>query len=89
MQTCTILPADAEMAIDDTGATSGDAMPYGADFAELFDVEMDQFTRVLALITMDGLGGSNALSLFNPNRRRMRLTVAAEMPSSVAICRPV
>ena len=45
---------DAEMAIDDTGATS-DAMPYRADFAELFDVEMDQFTRVLALITMDGL----------------------------------
>ena len=24
------LPADAEMAIDDTGATSGDAVPYGA-----------------------------------------------------------
>lgn len=48
-------PADAGMAIDNTGAASGDAMPYGADFAELFDVEMDQITRVLALMTTDRL----------------------------------
>ena len=49
------LPADAEMAIDHARVSSGDAVSYGADPAELLDVEMDQFAGVLALITADGL----------------------------------
>jgi hypothetical protein len=49
------LPADAEMLVDDAGPAAGDAMSHGADFPELFDVEMEQFTWVLALIASDGL----------------------------------
>jgi len=36
-----------------------------------------------------GSAGSKALSLFNPSRRRTRLTVAGETQVSAAICLPV
>ena len=38
------------------GSITGDAMADLVEFAELFDIDMDQFTRVLALITPDRLG---------------------------------
>ncbi len=55
------LPSDAKVAIDPAGLSSGDAMSDGADFAELFDVEMDEFARPLALIAANWFG-SNALN---------------------------
>ena len=44
------LPADAEVTVDDTSPPSGDAMPNRADPAELFDIEVDEFAWVLALV---------------------------------------
>jgi len=43
------LPADAMMAIERAGIATADAMSHRADAAKLFDVEVDQLTRVLAL----------------------------------------
>jgi hypothetical protein len=34
----------------------GDAVPHGADPAELLDIDMDELARVLALITPDWFG---------------------------------
>jgi hypothetical protein len=45
------LPADAMMAIERAGIATADAMSHRADAAKLFDVEVDQLTRVLALWT--------------------------------------
>ena len=38
------------------GSIAGDAMADPVELAELFDVDMNQFTRLLALITPDRLG---------------------------------
>ncbi len=57
------LPADTEVAVDDAGLASGDAMTNGADFAELFDIDMDELARMLALVATNGLGRLEALRL--------------------------
>ena len=59
-----------------------------ADPAKFLDIEMDKLARVLALITRIGSAVSSAASLFSQSRRRMRLTVAGEIPTSAAICLP-
>jgi hypothetical protein len=41
---------------------------------------------VLAFIASNRFGGSKALSLFRPSRRRTQLTVARETPTCTAIC---
>ena len=38
------------MAVDDASSASSDAMPDGADFAEFFDIEVDEFARLLAFV---------------------------------------
>lgn len=48
------LPADAVVTIDHAGSPSGDAMADRADSTELFDIEMDQFAWVLALVAANG-----------------------------------
>src|SRR5262249_4553712 len=47
---------DATMAIDRASIATGDAMSHRADAAKLLDVEVDQLTRMLALIAADRLG---------------------------------
>src|SRR6516162_9361046 len=48
-----VLPTDAQVAIDHSGLSAGDAMSHGADAAELLDVDVDELTRVFALIAPD------------------------------------
>ncbi len=50
------LPTDADMTVDDASSSSGNAVPDGADAAELFDIEMDEFARVLTFIATDRFG---------------------------------
>jgi hypothetical protein len=42
--------------VDGARISSGDAVPDGADPAELFDIEMDEFARMLAFIAPDRFG---------------------------------
>jgi|SRR5208282_1483233 len=42
--------------VDGARISSGDAVPDGADPAELLDIEMDEFARMLALIAPNRLG---------------------------------
>src|SRR5262245_9917780 len=51
-----VLPTDAEVAIDHARLSSGNAMSYGADAAELLDVDVDELARVLALVAPDRFG---------------------------------
>ena len=54
MQTWTILPADLAMgAVALACSIAGDAMAEPIELAELLDVDVDQLTRVLALIAPD------------------------------------
>ena len=50
------LPADAVVTIDRASMSSGDAVAHRADPAELFDIEMDEFARVLPFIATDRFG---------------------------------
>ena len=61
-------------------------MAHGADASEFLDIEMDQFAGMMALVAPDRLGWSKAEILLRPSRRRMRLTVAGDTPTSAAIC---
>ena len=58
-----VLPTDAEVAIDHTGLSPGDAMPHGANAAELLDVDVDELTRVFALIAPDWFSGLQGIQL--------------------------
>ena len=51
------------MAIDHAGLSAGDAMPHGANAAELLDVDVDEFTRVFALIAPDRFSGFQGIQL--------------------------
>jgi hypothetical protein len=44
------LPANTEVAIDHAGLSSCDPMADGADPAELLDIDMDEFARILTLV---------------------------------------
>ena len=47
------LPTDTMVAVDRARMSSGNAVPYGADTAELLDVDVDKLARVFALIAAD------------------------------------
>jgi hypothetical protein len=49
MQTWT----NAEVTVDHTGSPPGDTMPHRTDFAELFDVDMDELAGPITLIAAD------------------------------------
>ena len=66
------LPADAVVAVDHARPPSGDAVPDTADPAELLDVDMDEFARVLALITPDRFGSSPQFVQPQPTRYERR-----------------
>jgi hypothetical protein len=51
-----VLPADAEVTIDHAGLSACDAMPNGADSAELLDVDVDKLARVVTFIAPDRFG---------------------------------
>ena len=58
-----VLPTDAEVAIDHAGLSAGDAMPHRANAAELLDVDVDELTRVFALIAPNRFSGFQGIQL--------------------------
>jgi hypothetical protein len=58
-----VLPTDAEVAIDHPGLSAGDAMPHRANTAELLDVDVDELTRVFALIAPNRFSGFQGIQL--------------------------
>jgi hypothetical protein len=54
------------MAIYDASSAPGDAMPDGADFAELFDIEVDEFARLLAFVAPDRFSRLQGTQLVQP-----------------------
>ena len=49
-------PADNVVTVDCTGISPSDAVAHRADPPELFDIEMDELTRMLTFITPDRFG---------------------------------
>jgi hypothetical protein len=47
------LPTDAMVTVDRAGISPSDAIAHRADPIELLDIEMDEFTWLLAFITPD------------------------------------
>jgi hypothetical protein len=64
-------------------------MSYVVEPAKFLDVDVDELTRMFTLVTEHWLGWLQRCEPIEPRRRRMRPTVAGEMPSSAAICWPV
>jgi hypothetical protein len=60
------LPSDAVMAVHHTSLPSGDAMPHRADAAKLFDIEMDEFARLLPFIATDWFGRLQGIEPVEP-----------------------
>src|SRR5262249_20333081 len=60
------LPADADVTVDDARSSSGNAVPDGADPAEFFDIEMDEFAWRLAFIAADRFGRLQGAELVEP-----------------------
>ena len=54
------------MTVDRAGISPSDAVPDRADPAELFDIEMDEFTRMLAFITPDRFSWLQGTELVQP-----------------------
>src|SRR5262245_48557358 len=86
------LPADAEMTVHHTRSPSGDAMPYRADPTEFLDIEMDQFARLLALITTDRFGRLQGAELVEPapfenaaDSRRRNADFSRDLSARVAL----
>ena len=73
-----VLPTDAA-AVALSPAIAGDAVADAVDPSELFDVDMDQFAGMFALVAADWFGRLQGCSLLSPRRRSTRLTVAGEM----------
>jgi len=63
------LPPDAVVTVDGAGISSGDAVPDGADAAELFDTRWMRSPACSRSWRRIGSAGSKALSLFKPSRR--------------------
>jgi len=59
------------------------------ELAELFEVDVNELPGTLALVATRDSAGSSALSLLSPRCRKIRLTLAGEIASSLAICAPV
>lgn len=70
----------------DSGALACDVMPGTLEAAQLLNVDVDQLAGVLLFVAADRHGG---LQGRQARRLRIRLTVAGETPTSVAICLPV
>jgi hypothetical protein len=68
---------------------AGDTVAGSIEFAKLFDVDMDDLAGGGAFIAAAGSAGSSADRRLRPRRSRIPLTVAAETPTSAAICLPV
>jgi hypothetical protein len=66
-------------------AVARDAVAYLIELTEFFDVDMDEFARVLRLVATHRLGRFQRRQPVEPQARRIRLTVAGEMPRSAAI----
>jgi hypothetical protein len=67
----------------------GDAVADAIELAELLDVDVEDLAWGGALITAHRLGRLERRQAVEANRFRMRLTVAAETPTSAAIALPV
>jgi hypothetical protein len=81
--------AKAGRSVHDASLSSGDPMAHGSDLSKLFDIDMNELYWLLALIAQDRLCRLEAESRFSPRRRKTRLTVAADTPTSAAIRLPV
>jgi hypothetical protein len=68
---------------------AGDPMADLTELAQLFDADVDDLARHGPLVVWYGLGGLECRQAMRPSRFRTRLTVAAETPTSAAICAPV
>lgn len=78
------LPADAaRLALP--CAIAGDAMADTTEFAELFDVNVDELAWMLALMATEWLCRLKSAEVVQTQPLRMRLTVAGETPVSAAI----
>lgn len=60
------LPTDAVMTVDRARISPGDAVPDGADPAELLDIEVDEFAWVLALVAPDRFRWLQRTQLIQP-----------------------
>jgi hypothetical protein len=83
------LPPDAVVTVNRTRISASDAMSHRADPAELFDVNVDEFARVLTLIAPNWFGRLQSTQFIQSQPTQTRLTVAGETPVSAAICLPV
>ena len=63
-----VFPTDAEVAIDHARLPSGDAVPHRANTAELLDIDVDEFARVLALVAPDRFGWLQGAELVQAER---------------------
>jgi hypothetical protein len=61
-----VLPPDAEVTIDHAGLSACDAMPKGADSAELLDVDVDKLARVATFIAPDRFGRLEGTQFVQP-----------------------
>jgi hypothetical protein len=79
-------PAGVALAV----AVAGDPIADPIELAQLLDVDVDDLAWGGAFIAADRLGRlERRRAVLRRNRFRMRLTVAAETPTSAAICSPV
>ena len=85
------LPTDTVVTIDRARISPGDAMPHRTDPAELFDIEMDELTRMLAFITPDRFTGAadaaGRSDLANPPN--LRGDIYQPTSERSAICRTI
>jgi len=64
-------------------------MADAIDPAELLDVDVDHLARMLALVKAHWFARLQRINSVEPERLRMRLTVAGDSRSAAAICLPV
>jgi hypothetical protein len=64
MQTWTY--SDAEVTIDHAGLSACDAMPNGADSAELLDIDVDKLARVVTFVAPDRFGRLEGTQFVQP-----------------------
>ena len=83
-----VFPADPTV-VRLTRAVAGDPVSGALEPPQTLDIKMDEFARVLALVTAHGAAGSRSRRRLSPSRRKTRLTVAGDTPVFAAICAPV
>jgi hypothetical protein len=60
------LPTDTVVTVDRARISPSDAVPHGANPAELFDIQMDELTGMLAFITPDRFSRLQGTELVQP-----------------------